>query len=499
MKQYHYLILIFLHIACSKDDTTIIPEPEKKVEQNLPPEHFTVEVSEIAYNAATLNWTQPNDPEDDSVNFSIYLKSELVQEDISDLAFRLTNLNELTDYTGTVVATDNYGNKATEEFSFSTNKNYQKYLKKYNYSDSEYGIGGSPYSVIKTAHNNYIIVGASNFNGDGFQFFVLKLDENGDKIWQKFYPYQVGDAWNFKIIRSKDGYVFAGHHHVLKIDEDGNQLWYKKIQSYDMEDTSAEIKSLVEDTSGEIYLVGGRGNPDSFKKQLGVVTKISQDGEIIWEKVFDDTYRGFFDDVVLDDNHLIIFGSKEVSGVTPEEEYMEGSSAENIDFWVLKLDLNGTLVWQKTYDDGGGYAFPRRILISRDNNYFLAGFSWGAYDIGSGKILKIDTSGNLIFEISSDLSAINDIYETHDGGLIATGKVDFASSSGLGLSKFDKQGNLEWNQIYQETFTYLSGHGVLQLEDGGYFIVGGSAKNYYYDNDRPQILIYKTDPDGNYQ
>jgi hypothetical protein len=72
--------------------------------------------------------------------------------------------------------------------------------------------------------------------------------------------------------------------------------------------------------------------PHWFKAQMGVLTTLSREGEVLWEKHFDDTHRGFFDEIVLDQKKLMILGSKEVSGVTPEEEYERGSAAENMDY-----------------------------------------------------------------------------------------------------------------------------------------------------------------------
>jgi photosystem II stability/assembly factor-like uncharacterized protein len=81
---------------------------------------------------------------------------------------------------------------------------------------------------------------------------------------------------------------------------------------------------------------------------------------------------------------------------------------------------------------------------------------------------------------------------------VATGKVEFGQFGGLGVYVFDQAGELEWNRIYQESFTFLNGCGILEVEDGGYVIVGGSGKIYYNGDERPQVLIYKTDHRGNF-
>jgi hypothetical protein len=344
--------------------------------------------------------------------------------------------------------------------------------------------------MIKANDQNYVIAGSSSFNGVGQRFFVSKIDYEGNEIWKKFYDYQVGSSWNFKIIESITGFILVGRHHVLSLDNQGNIIWYKKIDTYDINDAASEIKSVAQDSNGNIFIVGGRGSSEPEVVQEAVLTKLSNSGEILWENIFIPSLRSFFNDVIINSsNELIILGSTETSGIT-WDEYINGpSSVEEIDFWVLNITNEGDVLWENTFGDGR-FDFPSKIITKSNGNYAFAGYSWGAYDISEGRIFEINLDGTEIWNISNELSSTFSVAETLDGGFITTGHVDFGEYGALGIYKFSSNGIEEWNKKYQRSFTSLHGRSILIEEDGGYRVAS---------DDATELLIYKTDPEGNYE
>ncbi|GAA4281911.1 hypothetical protein GCM10022260_23340 [Gaetbulibacter aestuarii] len=496
-KFYSALLITFLIIGCSKDDTINEIEEEEEI-VNLAPNNFDIEIVNISHDGATINWNEAVDPESDIVTYDIYLNQALVIENITELTYQFNDLQELTNYSGKVIAKDTNNNETTITFTFQTEKYYLKYLKRYDYGQVNYGtVGyapGSPYSMIKSDGQNYIVAGKSAFpNGNGYRFFVSKIDYDGNELWKKFYDYQVGDSWRFKIGKTSTGFILAGHHHVLNLDNEGNVLWYKKIESYDIADGSAEIQSVKQDAQGNIFLVGGRGSEDPQVQQEAVLTKLNNSGEIIWEKVFKSSFRSFFNDLIIDSSdQLIILGSAETSGTTMEEYIQGPSSVEQIDFWVIKTNNEGEKIWENTFGDGK-YDFPNQIISTSDNSFVVVGYG--------ASLFKIDNSGNLVWS-NTVLSTYNptfSISETSDNGFVTTGKFDFGNYGALAISKYDSNGNLEWEKSYQESFNYLSGYSILVEDDGGYRIAGSSSKNYYYNDEKPYLLIFKTDPLGNHE
>ena len=497
MKKIYFTLLIAIFIiGCSKDDTIneIQEEQEEEIIVNLPPNNFNIEIVNISHETATIHWDEASDPESDAVNYDIYLNQTLVIENISELMYVFSNLEELTNYSGKIIAKDTENNQTEVTFSFQTEKYYLKYLKTYDFGEYVNGPNGlalgTAFSMIKANDQNYVIAGSSSFNGNGQRFFVSKIDYEGNEIWKKFYDYQVGSSWNFKIIESITGFILVGRHHVLSLDNQGNIIWYKKIDTYDINDAASEIKSVAQDSNGNIFIVGGRGSSEPEVVQEAVLTKLSNSGEILWENIFIPSLRSFFNDVIINSlNELIILGSTETSGIT-WDEYINGpSSIEEIDFWVLNITNEGDVLWENTFGDGR-FDFPSKIITKSNGNYVFAGYSWGAYDISEGRIFEINLDGTEIWNISNELSSTFSVAETLDGGFITTGHVDFGEYGALGIYKFSSNGIEEWNKKYQRSFTSLYGRSILIEEDGGYRVAS---------NDATELLIYKTDPEGNYE
>ena len=497
MKKIYFTLLIAIFIiGCSKDDTIneIQDEQEEEIIVNLPPNNFNIEIVNISHETATIHWDEASDPESDAVNYDIYLNQTLVIENISELMYVFSNLEELTNYSGKIIAKDTENNQTEVTFSFQTEKYYLKYLKTYDFGEYVNGPNGlalgTAFSMIKANDQNYVIAGSSSFNGNGQRFFVSKIDYEGNEIWKKFYDYQVGSSWNFKIIESITGFILVGRHHVLSLDNQGNIIWYKKIDTYDINDAASEIKSVAQDSNGNIFIVGGRGSSEPEVVQEAVLTKLSNSGEILWENIFIPSLRSFFNDVIINSsNELIILGSTETSGIT-WDEYINGpSSIEEIDFWVLNITNEGDVLWENTFGDGR-FDFPSKIITKSNGNYVFAGYSWGAYDISEGRIFEINLDGTEIWNISNELSSTFSIAETLDGGFITTGHVDFGEYGALGIYKFSSNGIEEWNKKHQRSFTSLHGRSILIEEDGGYRVAS---------DDATELLIYKTDPEGNYE
>ena len=466
--------------------------------ENLPPSNFETYIDNISYNSVTIRWDEAIDPEGGTVVYTIHLDGSVIAENISQLNYTFTGLNELTNYSGRIIAMDYQRNETFNIFSFTTEKFYLKYLKKFDYGKGDVWpySHGSPYSMIKTKDLNYLIAGKSSRpDGNGYQFFVLKIDYDGNEIWKKFYDYQIGDSWKFKITESSTGFLLVGHHHILNIDDNGSLIWYKKIDSYDIADASAEIRSIKQDSHGNIFFVGGRGSEKLGVAQEGVVTKLDGLGNTLWEKTFISEEHNFFYDLLITPSEELV-----VLGHAPfRDEY----HIERSDFWVYKLSNEGVEIWCNKYGDDR-FDFPSQIILKSNGNYVFAGHSLdnrSGYYTNAGRIFEIDKDGNEIMNISTSLSCIYSIAETTDNGFITTGSMEYGGYIyyDLGIFKFDVHGNEEWHQIHSETFTDLVGWSVLTEDDGGYRIAGNQSKIWYYDDEKPELLVYKTDHLGNHK
>ncbi len=94
------------------------------------------------------------------------------------------------------------------------------------------------------------------------------------------------------------------------------------------------------------------------------------------------------------------------------------------DFWITKIDINGNIIWEKIF----GWSMNEEanaIYQKIDGNYAVCGYTEskgsGMYDFW---IMEIDNNGNLLWEktIGTDANDVAyDITEADDGGLIVVG------------------------------------------------------------------------------
>ncbi|MBC7864651.1 MAG: T9SS type A sorting domain-containing protein [Bacteroidia bacterium] len=177
-----------------------------------------------------------------------------------------------------------------------------------------------------------------------------------------------------------------------------------------------------------------------------------------------------------------------------------------LDIWIVKTDANGNLQWQKTYG-GTAYELSTSIIQTSDGGYIIAGETnstdgdvtgnHGNYDAW---IVKIDVNGNLQWQkclggSNGDLG--QSILQTTDGGYIVggtTGSTDgdvtglHGTSQDVWMVKLDAAGNISWQKCLGGTGTdgifgvSLQGLNFRQVTidttyDGGYIIATNSASN----------------------
>ncbi|HHF56084.1 MAG TPA: hypothetical protein ENL42_04120, partial [Thermoplasmatales archaeon] len=91
----------------------------------------------------------------------------------------------------------------------------------------------------------------------------------------------------------------------------------------------------------------------------GWMVKIDKDGNLIWEKTYGSKNASFsFARIIKDSKYFIIAGSK---------SYGNGDS----DFWVVKVDEDGNEIWNKTY--GSEENDFLRSIIKTEDGYLLCG------------------------------------------------------------------------------------------------------------------------------
>ena len=175
------------------------------------------------------------------------------------------------------------------------------------------------------------------------------------------------------------------------------------------------------------------------------------------------------------------------------------------DFWLIKTDENGVVEWNQTYG-GAGFEDADSLVQTSDGGYALAGHtqSFGEKN-GDFWLVKTDPDGNILWNQTYGNGADERAYglvESSDGGFVLVGDISYSDGDGDGgwsdiwLVKTDENGNAEWNQTYGGPDIDRPYGGLVAVSDGGYAIAGFTQSFGAGDYD---FWLIKTDAKGNMQ
>lgn len=252
--------------------------------------------------------------------------------------------------------------------------------------------GGSSTDMLQTAFGTldggFILGGTSSSNKSGDKltdglgsddYWIIKLDAKGNEQWQKTMGGESQELLQ-TVIQSKDGgYLIGGSssssssankitdlnkdqyiktvdnygnldYWILKLDSSGKLEWQKSFGG----EYADILKSVVQTLDGGYILGGtsnspisGNKNSDSFGMSDYWLIKIDKSGIEEWQS----NYGGSKDDhlsqiIANSDNHLILAGySYSSSDGNKNKGNREGS-----DIWLVKIDLESSVLWQETYN-----------------------------------------------------------------------------------------------------------------------------------------------------
>lgn len=386
-------------------------------------------------------------------------------------------------------------------------------------------LGGSDeemaYAVVQTSDGGYIVAGWTSSNDDDVSgnhgekdAWVVKLNEEGNVQWQKCLGGSGHDAAN-DVEQTKDGgYIVVGWTSsndgdvtenrgevdawVVKLDREGNIQWQRCLggswydRANDVEQTSDGgyiVVGSTRSTDGDV--TGNHGKEDAW------VVKLDASGNIQWQKCLGGSDR--------EEAHAVeqtSDGGYILAGWTWSEDGDVSGNHGNGDAWVVKLDREGNIQWQKCLggsDADGVYDVEQ----SSDGGYIVVGSTgsndgdvegyhpgrFGIHSEGDAWVVKLDREGNIQWQRclgGSDQDEAYDVEQTLDGGYILAGSTrsndgDVSERrAGMGTDfwvvKLDEEGKIQW-QRRLGGFFYDGARAVEQTSDGGYIVAGWTDSN----------------------
>jgi len=255
------------------------------------------------------------------------------------------------------------------------------------------GLNDRGYGIAVDGSGNVYLNGTqSSSSHGGTDYGVIKLDSSGNEVWQKRIGGTGSDNGTGIAVDSSgnvylsggqesDGYNDSWDYGVIKLDTNGNILWQKRIGGL-----YADVgNAIAVDSSGNVY-VNGYATPTSNNNVYGVV-KFDTNGNLLWKQMIggSGTDQGW--GIAVDDN---------------ENVYLNGMQSSDVfgqyDYGVIKLNQYGTATWRLKI---GGFLVDngKAIAVDSSGNVYLNGYQksyvYGEYDYG---VVKLDSSGNLLWQ-----------------------------------------------------------------------------------------------------
>lgn len=173
-----------------------------------------------------------------------------------------------------------------------------------------------------------------------------------------------------------------------------------------------------------------------------------------------------------------LFGADDLGTAVVEARSGDG-------YWVLgtlesdallaKLDLDGDLVFQRTFSLAGGFLFERSLAwLETAGGGVLVASANLSNDLFP-LVLRLDAAGDLVSTTvaSFPMSATSAVVTADGGFAIAGASLIVPGAQGLRLAKYDAQANLSWAFQYDVQLTFATVNppaNLTQTADGGFLL-----------------------------
>jgi hypothetical protein len=143
-------------------------------------------------------------------------------------------------------------------------------------------------------------------------------------------------------------------------------------------------------------------------------------------------------------------------------------------------------VWVTSFDEPGDLSWVNDLTYTSDGGFIVAGKFWGKSEYPTSVwIVKFDSQGNIQQNKTiTDILAVDALVQTEDGG--------YMLASGNEILKIDSYLNVQW----KKTVSIGYAQSITKTSDGGYAV---GVQDYYTDEDDSAVGIVKVDTSGNPQ
>lgn len=315
------------------------------------------------------------------------------------------------------------------------------------------------------------------FGGNNWEeLHSIKTLSDGNLIFGGNTQSQPGDSTT--VTDSLCGVPIIGPYYdywLVKTDVDGNKIWDKRFGG-----SGNDRMWVVHNTKDGGFLCGGTSNSDascqkkqdSFGEDDWWIVKTDADGNLLWEQTYGtDGDDELWDVVELEDGSILALGQS-YSGLSGNfKTAVAGNSPDSSDMRLAKIDKDGNLLWDRTYG-GTGDELGQKIIKTEPGTEIVIGGQ--------------STSKPLVGRKSAPLYA----------GIDVNGN----RSNDMWVLRLDLKGDIIWDESYGGT-----GNDIMKdmepLDNGNFLIAGqsnsGISGNKEWENKgESDFWLVEIAPDG---
>lgn len=289
--------------------------------------------------------------------------------------------------------------------------------------------------LIQTKDEGFAILslGSNSNYTTSDKIIISRVTKTGTLLWQKSFDRQALSMIPQRIIETSDlGFIICGSGKLVKLNSSGNIVW----QNNSLTQRRNFLNNLYQQNGTIIYCNGYS------------IFKLDNYGNLIWESNLVDNTSSINHIKPTSDGGTIVVGKTFVS------------IEKDFDAIMIKVDVNGNILWSKTFGD----IKPddaQRIIQTKDGGFVFSGYtsndSAASFEIAVSWILKTDSLGEIKWQKNLEnfnfvnYNILKNIEETDDLSLIYV-----VSTDGHSFIKLSPEGDFQWKKNIKITKWYTN-------------------------------------------